>query len=69
MPRPEWLIIAREEFARHKSDFICKLMPNCQCPGDRNGCDPEQAICFRVADLIDQMLAQNIAAAEKEKNA
>ena len=44
-----------KEWAISKSDVICRLINNCNCPGDSNGADPERAICWRVEALIDRL--------------
>ena len=49
------VIDAHEEWKADKADVICRLIRNCNCPGDENGADPSRAICFLAADLIERL--------------
>ncbi len=67
--KQEFWALARAEWRDDKSDMICKVMGNCNCPGDEHGADPETAICFRAAKLIDGWAEQNKLAYERSKAA
>lgn len=55
----EAIDLLRDEWASDKSDVICRLIHDCNCPGDENGGFPDQAICFRAAKLIEDLQREN----------
>ena len=49
------VIDAHEEWKISKADVICRLIRNCNCPGDEHGGDPDRAICFLAEQLIERL--------------